>query len=201
VSGDRIGEVVEASTTDFLAQSYTLYDAPPFGALVRAGPPAAGGEAIYGVVYRTETQSIDPGRRPIARGRDLASEDDLYRDNPQLPKLLRTDFRALTVGFGQDGHVHQYLPARPPRVHGFVYLCTPEEVIRFTQSLDFFQIIVAAGLGVPADELLAAVAREASAARGGGDEDFLLAAGERLVALLGDDLQRLTAALRRMRPS
>ncbi len=191
----RIGEVIEASTTEFLAQSYTLYDAPPFGALVRAADSAI---TIYGVIYRTETTSIDPGRRPIARGRDEPSEEDLYRNNPQLPKLLRTDFHALTLGWSAGKTIGQYLPPRPPRVHAFVYACSPAEVIAFTESLDFLPLILGAGAGVPVDELIAATLRLAGQARGG-DEDFLVAAGERLAVLFGEDIQRLIAILRRLR--
>lgn len=194
---NRIGEVVEASTTEFIVQSYALYEAPSFGALVRTGNPV---EAIYGVVFRTETLSIDPGRRPIARGRDAATEADLYRDNPQLPKLLRTDFHCVIVGGCRGDQPFQHLPPQPPRVHGFVYPCDAPEIRRFTERLDFFQIIANAGVPAPSGELLAAVAREAAQARDL-DETFLLAAGEALVPLFGDDLQLLTAVLRRLSPS
>ena len=62
----RLGEVVETSTTGFVAQCYQLYGAPPLGALVRAGRP----HPAYGVVHQVTTQGIDPTRRPVARGQD-----------------------------------------------------------------------------------------------------------------------------------
>ncbi len=42
----RLGEVIEASTTEFTTQCYELYESPPLGALVRCG----GGPSVMGVV-------------------------------------------------------------------------------------------------------------------------------------------------------
>jgi len=33
---DRTGEIIEASTTEFVAQCYELYQSPPLGSLVKA---------------------------------------------------------------------------------------------------------------------------------------------------------------------
>jgi hypothetical protein len=191
----KIGEVVEANTISFAAQSYELHQAPPFGSLVRASD----GEAdIFGLVYSVVTASIDTGRRPIARGRDEQDEEDIYRNNPQLPKLLRTNFDSLIVGFRQAGTVRQYLPPRPPRLHGFVYLSGNAEIVEFTQSLDFLNTIVSCSLGAPLDELAAACVRLAEEARGG-DYSFRVAAGRELAMLLSTNQQRLKAILRRIR--
>ena len=53
----RIGEIVEASTTEFTAQCYRLYDAPTIGSLVLCSEQTP----VYGVVCEATTQSIDPG--------------------------------------------------------------------------------------------------------------------------------------------
>ena len=78
---------------------YGLYDAPPLGALVRCSE----GSPIYGVVGQVATTSLDPSRRPIARGRREDTEEAVYRSNPQLERLLRTEFRALVVGHALGG--------------------------------------------------------------------------------------------------
>lgn len=75
------------------------------------------------MVYNATTASIEPGRRPIARGKDEATEEALYRSNPQLLKLLRSEFNALVVGHRQGDKLYHYLPPKPARIHGFVYLC------------------------------------------------------------------------------
>ncbi|HUU63274.1 MAG TPA: hypothetical protein VMX96_05070 [Dehalococcoidia bacterium] len=189
----KIGEVIEASTGEFMAQCYELHQPPPFGSLVKA---REGEVEIYGVVSRAETTSIEPGRRPIARGREEAEEEDVFRSSPQLARLLRTDFTALVVGHEEGQKLHHYLPPRPAKIHSFVYLCDDEEVEKFSQSLDFLSILV--GVVVQADELIAASLRHAAAAhRDPGD--FLTRAGRELAVLLGGETSRLNTILRRIK--
>jgi len=187
---ERAGEVVEAGTTEFIAQCYELYQSPPLGSLVKTGE-------LYGMVYNAATTSMEPGRRPIARGKDEASEEEIYRSSPQLLKLLRSEFCALVVGHRWDGALYQYLPPEPARIHGFVYLCTPEEVREFSQSLDFLNLLVNARLPVPTDEFVAASLRLMSRVQ----EDsrgFLVAAGKELAILLSGQYHLLRSVLGRL---
>jgi len=191
---DKIGEVIEASTAEFVAECYELHEPPPLGSLVRTSD---GEVTIYGVVCNASTESIDPGRRPLARGREEAEEENIYRQNPQLSRLLRTTFETLVTGHGQGDELRHYLSPRPPRVHSFVYLCKPDEVRRFTQSLDFLTILLNARAG-STDEVVAACLRQA----GSTHEDnraFLVTAGKELAVLLGGELNRLNAILRRIK--
>ena len=189
----KIGEVIEASTTEFTAQCYELHQPPPFGSMVKT---REGEVEIYAVVCGAATTSIEPGRRPIARGGEEAEEDDIYRSSPQLAKLLRTDFSALVVGHRQEEKFHHYLPPRPARIHSFVFLCDAEEVERFSQSFDFLSILV--GAGGQADELIAASLRQAAAAHPE-PRAFLVRAGKELAVLLGGETNRLNNILRRIR--
>ncbi len=191
----KVGEVVEATTTEFIAQSYELHQAPAFGSFVRASDGAI---QVYGVVCHVATTSIDPGRRPIARGKDEAYEDDVYRNNPELPELLRTEFTAAVVGFVEGDTVRQYLPPRPPRIHSFVYGSSDGEVNAFTEKLDFLQPLVSARMQAPVDELIAACIRHACQARQS-DRSFLVKAGKELAVLLINDVTRLNGILRRIR--
>ena len=84
---NRAGEVIEASTAEFTAQCYELYQSPPLGSLVKTTDSPV---ELYGVVYNATTASLEPGRRPIARGKEETSEEEIYRSSPQLLKLLRT---------------------------------------------------------------------------------------------------------------
>ncbi len=127
----RAGEVIEAGTTDFVAQCYELYQSPPLGSLVKTVDESV---EQYGIVYNATTASIEPGRRPIARGKDEASEEELYRASPQLEKLLRSEFSTLVVGHRQDDKLYHYLPPKPARIHAFVYRCSPEEVREFSDQ-------------------------------------------------------------------
>ena len=189
----KIGEIIEASTGEFTAQCYELHQPPSFGSLVKV---REGEVEIYAVVSSAATTSIEPGRRPIARGMEEADEEDIYRSSPQLAKLLRTEFAALVVGHKEGSKLHHYLPPRPARIHSFVYLCDAEEVETFSQSFDFLSILVVAG--GQADELIAASLRHAAAAHQA-PRDFLIKAGKELAVLLGGETNRLNNILRRIR--
>lgn len=149
------------------------------------------------MVYSAATLPIEPGRRPIARGREEASEEEVYRQHPQLAQLLRTEFRCLVVGHVQGDRLYPFLPPLPARLHSFVYLCDEAERQRFSQSLDFLSLLVKAPQG--SDELIAACLR--GLASGHGDSrSFLVAGGRELAGLLAGEPQRLNAILRRIRP-
>lgn len=192
---ERVGEVIEAGTTEFIAQCYELYHVPPLGSLVKTGDSSL---ELYGIVYNAATTSLEPGRRPIARGKDEASQEDIYRSSPQLAKLLRSQFQALVVGYKEGEGLHQHLPPWPARIHDFVYQCTPEEAKDFSQSLDFLNIILNTHLPVPVEELVGAALRQMSQAQ----EDrraFLIAAGKQLAALLSGDFAQLKSILGRLK--
>ncbi len=153
---------------------------------------------LYGIVCHATTASLEPGRRPIARGKDEDSEEAIYRSNPQLLKLLRSEFSALVVGHKDDDKLYHYLPPKPARIHGFVYSCAPDEVREFGQSFGFLNILVNARLPVSTDELIAACLRQMSQVY----EDrqaFLVAAGKELAVLLSGELNQLKAILGRIK--
>ncbi len=191
----RVGEVIEASTTDFVAQCYELYQSPPLGSLVKTTDLPV---ELYGIVYNATTTSLEPGRRPIARGKDEASEEEIYKSSPQLLQLLRSEFSALVVGHRENEKLYHYLPPKPARIHGFVHLCSPEEVKEFSQSFDFLNILINTHLPVPTDELIAACLRQMSQVY----EDprsFLVAAGKELAILLSSNFNQLKAILGRIK--
>jgi len=192
---DRVGEVVEASTTDFVAQCYELYQSPPLGSLVKTRDQEV---ELYGIVGNATTTSLEPGRRPIARGKDEASEEAVYQSSPQLLKLLRSEFGVVVVGHRQNDKLYHYLPPNPARIHGFVYLCSPGEVKEFSQSFAFLNILINTHLPVSVDELVAAALRQMSQAH----EDphtFLVAAGKELAILLSGQFNQLKAILGRLK--
>ncbi len=191
----KIAEVVVASTTAFIAQCYELYEVPSLGSLVKT---RSGDVELYAVVCNATTTGIEPGRKPIARGKDEASEEAIYSSNPQLTKLLRTEFSALMVGHGRDGKIFHYLPPGPARLHGFVYLCSPPEVKQFSQSLGFLNILINARLDVSPEELVAATLRQMGQSYGEGQRAFLVAAGKELAVLLSGEYIRLKAILDRL---
>jgi hypothetical protein len=194
---ERAGEIIEATSYDFVAQSVRLHSAPPFGSLVRVPHDE---RELYAVVAETRTASLEAGGRPIARGYGEVVDAAIYHENPDLEHVLRTEFRSLLAGYRAGGVLRQHLPPTPPPLHYSVYQCSSAEVIAFTERLDYLRTLLAVS-GLTADELVAASVRLAAAAREPTSGDaFLLRVGRELALLLRDDYDRLTAILRRLRP-
>jgi len=189
----RVGEVVQASTQEFVTQCYELHQPPPFASLVKS---REGETDVFGVVYHAETASLEPGRRPVARGREETEEEGVYKAHPQLSRLLRTEFKAWVVGHRAGGKLVQALSPRPPKLHSFVYLAKAEELTEFGSSLHFLGPLVMAPLSsreelIPTFLLHLAVLREDR-------EEFLLRAGKELTLLLWGEAARLQSLLRRL---
>jgi hypothetical protein len=190
----RVGEIIEASTTEFTAQCYELYRMPPLGSLVKT---KSGNVELLGIIYNAATTGLEPGRKPIARGKDETTEEAIYQSSPQLMKLLKSEFGALVVGFRQDDKIRQYLPPQPARIHSFVYSCSPEELQEFSHSLDFLNILLNTRLPVAVEELAAASIRQMSAVNDD-PHAYLVTAGKELAGLLGNQYNRLRAILERL---
>jgi hypothetical protein len=189
-----VGEVIESSTTDVLAQACQLDAAPPFGSFVRVSG-GDGGLSVYGVVAHVQTAGIDPGARAVMRGHGEVRDDLIYRENPDLPLVLRTTFRCAIVGFQTGPSVYQMLPPTPPRLHYSVYEATADEVRRFTNvGLDYLRALLGTAEAAT-DEMVAANVRLTSQLRGE-PEAFTERAGRELANLLRSDYARLAAILR-----
>ena len=190
--GARLGEVVESTSTGFTTHCYRLDELPPLGGLVRGGETAQ----VYGIVYAASTRSIDPARHPIPRGADVDTEEAVYRENPQLERLLVSEFHSVIVGYRRGGEVVRHLTQRPPRIHSFVRECASEELREFSRSMDFAPLLLAAPTTAQ-DEVLAAFLRLARDSHPDPD-GFLVRAGRELVAYFPGQTQRLSGVLRRL---
>jgi hypothetical protein len=209
-TGDRhphhIAEVIETTTTEFLAQCLEPEDLsfppmPPFGSWVRSVDEESGNQ-IYAVVYYATTMPIDSVHRAVALGLSL---QDLREEQPQIFAMLKTEFRAAIVGFEMPSHtqssnqrVYQYLPPRPPQIHQAVYRCELETIIKFTEELNFLQTLLSVK-GAPIESLVAAAIREVYQLRKA-DRQWLIKAGRTLSLLLKDDYDRLRFILSQVHP-
>ncbi|MYA50867.1 MAG: hypothetical protein F4185_07005 [Chloroflexi bacterium] len=186
----KFGEVVEASVDSVTGQCHTLYGAPPLGTLVRVGA------SLFAVVDGVSTAALDPGRRVIARGAGLESESDVYAENPQLERLLRTDVTLTVVGHEEGGRYFQHLPPLPPRIHTFLYACSGAEVRGFMERSDWTALVLASALPT-ADDVLAAALREA-APHFDAPRAFLMQTCRAIASQLPTDAARLAAIMRRL---
>ena len=190
IANGRVGEVVDASTAEFTAQCYRLYDAPAIGSLVICGEQVP----TYGVVCEATTQSIDPGRAAIPRGEYASTEEEVLSSNPQIERLLHTRFRAVIVGYWEAGAVRRYPPLNAPRMYSFVRECDGAELAEFSGSHEFFGTLLSVPIEAP-DHVVASFLRHASGAHSDAHE-YLVSAGKSLATALPGQLPRLSSILR-----
>lgn len=206
---DHIAEVIETATTEFVAQCMEPEDLsfpvmPAFGSWVRSVDEESDNQ-VLGVVYHATTSPIDSVHRARALGLSL---QELREQQPQIFAMLKTEFRAAIVGFRVpqglngsrrfSGQVYQYLPPRPPQIHQAVYQCEPEEIIDFSEQLDFLRTLLQVN-GAPVEALTAAAIREIYKLRKA-DRDWLVKVGRALSVLLKDDYDRLRVVLSQIHP-
>lgn len=187
---NRIGEVIEASTSEFTAQCYRLYDAPAIGSLVLCGEQAP----TYGIVCEAKTQSIDPGRAAIPRGLNASTEAEVLSSNPQIERLLHTKFRAIVVGFRDGCTIRRYPPLNAPRMYSFVRECGARELTEFSSSHEFLATLLNAPMNGQ-DHVVASFLRQAGAAHID-EHEYLVSAGKSLAGALSGQLSRLSGILR-----
>lgn len=195
---DHIGEVIETSTIEFLAQCLEPEELnfpamPPFGSWVKSFDEESGNK-IYSLVTNVTTAPIDSVHRARALGLTLA---ELKEQQPQIFAMLKTEFRAVIIGFETpvtsdnnpytptNGNIFQYLPPRPPQIHQAVFHCNKEEIIKFTNNPDFLRVLLQVQ-NTPVESLIAATLRETYGLRGL-DRAWLVNAGRTLSVLLKND--------------
>jgi hypothetical protein len=195
---EYIAEVIETSTTGFLAQCLEPDDlsfplTPPFGGWVKAMDEQSG-NLIFGVVSFVTTAPIDSLHRARALGLSL---EELREQQPQIFAMLKTEFRVAILGFQTTGVssrgktapvIRHYLPPRPPQIHQAVYQCDPREIAAFTEAPDFLRMLLQV-TDTPVDGLIAAAIRSVYGLRL--DQDWLIQVGRHLGLLLKDDYDRL----------
>jgi hypothetical protein len=204
---EPLGEIIESSTAEFVAESKIVHEPPSLGQFVRVGGSNSEMEiddpfetaplprgAVFGLVVQARTASREPGRRAASFG---LTGEELRREQPQLWQLLATDFHCVIVGHEDRGELRPYVPPKPPRTHALVYPSSDQEVCRITQGLGFVRTILSSQACPNPDEMIAAGLRIAIRCQGG-DEAFKVRAGRELALLLRDDYERLSAILRNL---
>ncbi len=185
-----IAEVIESSTTEFTAQARELHGSPPFGAFVKVGVSPTN----IAMICDISTGSIELNRRPVAYGK---TEEELREEQPQIFELLRTEMKAIIVGYIDESGMRQLLPPQPPKLHSFVYTCSSEEIRQFTGRFDYFRTLVGIG-GTLSDELLIAAIQQTCRCQEASARSCVICAGKELSRVFRDDYDRLESILRRI---
>ena len=192
-----IGRVLRASTVGFACGTRSSeIDLPSFGAFVMTPGREPRDPALIGLIYAIRIDD-DPLIRQLimANHLNMTTIRD-QRENRMVP----VEISIVNIGYQIEGACYHSLPPRPPISLDPVYLCAGADVRAFTQSFDFFRLVLNAP-EVPSEELMAAAIRQAAASRPEHEQrDFLVRAGRRLATMLGADLPRLDHLLRLIRP-
>jgi len=197
---DHIAEVVAVSSTEYSAeclppQELQFPTMPPLGTWVKSASAGAEPYTVFGVVCFASTTPIDTVHRAIALGLSL---EELRQQQPQVFAMFRSEIRVAMLGYQTRQQIYQHLPPQPPPIHQGVFLCSSQEIIAFTDSVNFWRTILQIA-GVPVDELVSAILRQVYQIRKC-DRHWLVQASKHLSVLLKDDYDRLRAILAQVHP-
>ena len=195
VKSQRVGRVLRANTRGFTIGCEVLRpEIPAFGSFVRTERLEHGDET-YGLIYDVSIEDDQFVRQFIsARAPEEVVQDQ--RRNRQVP----IEASILAIGCRVRGAIHHCLPSQPPVTLDWLVACAAEEIVTFTERLDYVRLVLEAR-DAPVDEVLAASLRTAAASRPESERrGFLIDAGREIARLLASDPTRLEGVLRRLRP-
>ncbi len=192
INGIEIGRLLRSGTAGFvIGCRVNQLDAPSFGALVRV--PLGQDYQVFGLIYDIHIED-DGLVRQLITAQDVPEE--VLRDNREN-RNVPVEIGVLALGYQQGERIVHLLPPRPPLSLDAIYLCTAEEIIRFTGTgrFGYFRHILRAQ-DKPVEELLAAHLMAAKAAQERvGNSSWYEAALQELITLMRDDYQRLITIL------
>ena len=185
----QIGHLLRAGTSGFVAGCSVLQaDAPAFGALVCAQLDED--YSVYGLIYDIHIDDDGLVRQLVTAGN---IEENVRLDSREN-RIVPVEMSVLTIGYEQDGEVSHLLPPRPPLSLDVIYLCSVDELAKFTGAghFGYFRHILQAK-DIPIGELLAAHIQQASAAHK--DKAWAGKAVQELITLLRDNYPTLMSVL------
>ncbi len=189
-----IGWVLRASTVGFAVGCRVIDNTPNFGDLVKV--PLQDDSHIFGLIYDVQVQD-DPSVRQLILAGEM--EPEAIQDQREN-RLVPIEVSVLVVGYRQNDQIYQGLPPQPPVSLDLLVMGEESDLRAFTEQLDYLRLVLNAAQ-IPADELIIANLRRATAARPPETQrQFLIGAGRELARLLSNDLVRLDSILRRIRP-
>jgi hypothetical protein len=188
----QIGRLLRAGNTGFVAGCQVSQEQiPALGVLVQV--PLASSTNIYGLVYDIHIDDDGLVRQLITAGE---IQEAVIADN-RLNRNVPLEVSVLAVGYRQADRIYHLLPPRPPLSLDSIYLCSDEEICRFTPTgrLGYLRHILRAR-DLPVDELLAVHLLQAGRAhRQAGEFEWVEQATQELIILLRDDYATLMNVL------
>jgi hypothetical protein len=190
-----IGRVTRCSTRGFVgALRAPEPELPIFGGFCKAGAQQ-GKSYVIGIIYNISIED-DELTRQMATLEDPIQEE---LADQQVLRQIPVEYSVLSIGYQSNDQYIYSLPPQPPLALATIQMMTSEEILNFTNRLDFIPLILSAD-NLPADELLAASLRNAASVRHGPNQmTYLIEAGRYCARLLSNDLNRLDNVLRNLK--
>jgi hypothetical protein len=194
----RLGEVIETSTTTFLAESDQLHALPELGALVRVGGLNET-QSFFGVVAFGATGGLDTSRRAVRRGGNELADAAIYDRHPELELILRTLFSVAVVGYRDGMAVRHALPALPVPLHYSVHPCALADVAAFCREPRYLATLLNYRGEITPEQLIASHLCWIDATLED-DHEWLEDATRRVARLMKHDYDRLVTILQAVDP-
>jgi hypothetical protein len=185
----KIGRLLRSSTDGFVVGcQVSEIDAPVFGGLVRV--PVGEDTQIYGLIRDIRVDDDDLVRQLAT----AAHVDEAVIADNRVNRNVPVEISAMVVGYQQGEIVHHLLPPRPALSLDIIYLCSDEELVRFTSAgrFGYFRHVLRAEK-VPTGELLAA--HILSVFEAGKDKEWVVQAAREVINLLRSDHDALMTVL------
>jgi hypothetical protein len=194
----RLGEVIETSTTGYLAESDQLHRLPELGALVCVGGFDET-RAYYGVVSHGATGGLDTSRKAVRRGGDDLADAAIYDRHPELELVLRTVFSVAVIGYSDAARFRHALPALPVPLHYSVHGCDIATIGAFCTSPRYLNSLLSFHGEITPEQLVAAHLRWVDSQLSD-HHTWLADATRRLARLMKRDYDRLSTILEAVAP-
>ena len=95
------------------------------------------------------------GRRAVRRSQNGAVDEAVYKEHPQLERLLQTLFRVVLIGCHEGASLRQTLPPSPPPLHFAVHPCAADEAQLDSHTLAPLMTSMTSPLALARDETVA----------------------------------------------
>lgn len=192
----EVGRVLRASTDGFTCGTRSQeINALTFGAFVQAENT----ESNIIVIGLITAIRIDDD--PLVRQLIMASNMNHHALRDQREnRLVPVEIEILNIGYVERDMTYYSLPPRPPLSLDPVTLCSPADIVYFTDRLDFLRILMSARNVSTCDLLASAIRKAAEARPHERQRPFLVDAGRHLASLLSHDLPLLKNVLACIRP-
>jgi hypothetical protein len=195
--GRRFGEVIEPSSARIWVECDRLNNLPPLGALTQV--ESESGETIFAVVAYSETTGIDATRRAVRRGANDVRDADVYRQHPELNRVLRSTFEAVPIAFEREDRIVYVVPPVPPPLHYSVEPVAAAQLARLTDRFDYLATLARYQGDIAAEQIIISHVRAVFDARERDREWLDRAAGE-ISRLYASEYDRLLPILEAIDP-